>query len=432
MLAKCAIIEKFVDSSVFYIYADIYKDLINHECIQVSFLQRSSMEILFYRYGSICEADMINAFCQAGLNVLEDITEITEKLISDADRLSSVERVLKERHLLFVFSINFYPVIADICHAYRTLYLCQTVDSPVPELFSSSICHDTNRIFLFDYAQYEQFAPFNLNHIFHLPLASCTERFRRATDTITEDEQRAYSSDISFVGSLYNEKNPLNRITTLSEYVTGYIQGLVDSSLQIYGCNLVEQALPDNIVAEIKKEDSHFYCPRKPVANPDSYIAAHSYIGMEIAQTERIRTLNLLGQYFSVDLYTRSDTSVLKNIHIHGGVQTLTEMPKIFHLSKINLNMTIKPIQTGLPLRIFDILGCGGFLMTNYQSEIQEYFEIGVDLEAYSSMEELVDKCSYYLAHEDTRKKIAEKGYQKVDSLHTYPHRIREMIRYII
>lgn len=389
------------------------------------------MEILFYRYGSVCEPDMIDAFRQAGLTVLEDTTEITEKLISDADRLSSVEQTLKDRQPLFVFSINFYPVIADICHAYRTLYLCQTVDAPVPELFSSSIRHDTNRIFLFDHAQYEQFVPFNPNHIFYLPLASCTERFRRVTDAITDADKRTYSSDISFVGSLYNEKNPLNRITTLSDYTTGYIQGLVEAALQIFGYNPVEQALPDAVVSEIKKSDPQFFIPRKPVASTDTYIAAHSYIGMEIAQAERIRTLNLLGQYFSVDLYTRSDTSALKNVHTHGGAQTLTEMPKIFHLSKINLNMTIKPIQTGLPLRIFDILGCGGFLMTNYQSELPEYFDIGVDLEAYSSMEELVDKCSYYLTHEDERQKIAENGFQKVDSLHTYPHRIMEMIRCI-
>ena len=94
--------------------------------------------------------------------------------------------------------------------------------------------------------------------------------------------------------------------------------------------------------------------------------------------------------------------------------------------------MTIKPIQTGLPLRIFDILGCGGFLMTNYQSELQNYFDIGIDLETYSSLEELVDKCAYYLSHEQERAQIAQNGYQKVCSMHTYPHRIRTMIASIL
>ena len=150
---------------------------------------------------------------------------------------------------------------------------------------------------------------------------------------------------------------------------------------------------------------------------------------MQIAETERIRTLNLLAKFYDVDLYTLSDTSPLQGVHIRGGANSLTEMPKIFHLSKINLNMTIKPIQTGLPLRIFDILGCGGFLMTNYQTELTEHFEIGVDLEAYASMDELVDKCAYYLEHEDVRQQIALNGYRKVCEQHTYIHRIKEMIK---
>ena len=63
---------------------------------------------------------------------------------------------------------------------------------------------------------------------------------------------------------------------------------------------------------------------------------------------------------------------------------------------------------------ICDILGCGGFLMTNFQSELTDYFTIGVDLEAYSSMDELVDKCAYDLAHDEEWKQIAKNGYEKV------------------
>lgn len=389
------------------------------------------MKILFYRYGSVCEPDVIHAFSKSGLTVLEDTTEMTSKAISDADRLFHVEQILKTERPLFVFSINFYPVISDICHAYRTLYLCWTVDSPVPELFSPSVGHDTNRIFLFDYAQYETFFPYNPRGIFYLPLASCTERFDRVVDGITRADRDRYSSDISFVGSLYSEKSPLRAMSRLSDKTKGFLQGVIDASLKIYGCNLITDSLTDSVIQEIKEQAPHFFTLKKSLADSDRYVAAHSYVGMEAACTERIRTLNLLAQRFSVDLYTGSDTSLLKNVRTHGCVQTLTVMPKIFHLSKINLNMTIKPIETGLPLRIFDILGCGGFLMTNYQSELEEYFKIGVALEAYSSPEELIDKCAYYLSHDTKRQSIAEKGYETVSSLHTYPHRIREMIQRI-
>lgn len=390
------------------------------------------MKILVYRYGSICEPDVIQAFQSLGLTVMEETTEITNKKLSSADRLLLVESVLKTEQLLFVFSINFYPVIAKICHIYRVKYLCWTVDSPVPELFSKAICHDTNHIFLFDQAQHQYFSPYNPEHIHYLPLASCTRRFDQVTSSVSAADRRTYAADISFVGSLYSEKNPVHQLKRLPDYARGYIDALVEASLKIYGYNPIENAVTEELAQTVKSCSPDFYHLDDPVASPDRYIAAHSYIGMQAAESERIRTLNTLARHFRVDLFTRSNTQALQNVHVHGGVESLTEMPKIFHLSRINLNMTIKPIQTGLPLRIFDILGCGGFLMTNYQAELQEYFEIGVDLEAYSGLDELVDKCAYYLAHEDERKQIALNGYRKVCEQHTYPHRMKAMLEALL
>lgn len=406
------------------------------------------MNVLVYRYGSICEPDIIEAFKKLQLNVIEENTEINQKNLLPSDQVKLVKEALDKYHPMFVFSINFFPAIADICHIYGTKYLCWTVDCPVLELFSKSVQHDTNRIFLFDRAQYERIYSYNPKGIFYLPLAAATERFDKVVSTITEEDKKKYSSDISFVGSLYIEKNPLRKLREkLPGFVNGYIDGVVEASLKVMGYNFMEETITEEIVSALKKTDSHFYSPKDMVtdrlkvsslssdysesANVDisKFVAAHSYLGMQAAETERIRTLNTLAQYFNVDLYTRSDISDLKNVYIHGGVKTLTEMPKIFHLSKINLNMTIKPIQTGLPLRIFDIMGCGGFCMTNYQVEIPELFEIGVDLEAYGSLEELVDKCSYYLTHEEERRQIALNGYRKVKEYHGYLNRMVEMVK---
>ena len=389
------------------------------------------MKILVYRYGSICEPDIISAFQKLGLTVLEEKTEITNKRLSSADRLLLVERILKSEQLLFVFSINFYPVIAEICHIYGVRYLCQTVDAPVPELFAKSICYNTNHLFLFDHAQYQRFVSYNPEGIHYLPLASGTERFGKVIGSITSADRLKYSKDIVFIGSLYHEKNPLRNLKHLSAHTKGYIDALTTASLKVYGCNLVEEALSEEVISEIKQKAADFYTLKDSVENPDRYVAAHSYIGMQIAETERIQTLNILAQYFPVDLYTKSDASALRNVTIHDSAASLTEMPKIFHLSKINLNMTIKPIQTGLPLRVFDILGCGGFLITNFQEELTEYFEIGTDLEAYASMEELVEKCAYYLEHDDIRKQVAANGHEKVCANHTYIHRLRDMIKYL-
>ena len=103
-------------------------------------------------------------------------------------------------------------------------------------------------------------------------------------------------------------------------------------------------------------------------------------------------------------------------------------MPKVFYGSKINLNFTIPNIQSGIPLRVWDILGAGGFLLTNYQPELELYFDIGKDLEIFEDASQLEQKASYYLSHEKERAQIAENGYQKVKGTHSYMRRIQEMI----
>lgn len=385
------------------------------------------MNVLLYRYGNICEPDIISTFKGFDIEVVEICDEITDKELTSARRVELVSENIDRHRPMFVFSINFFPAIAEVCHIYKILYFCWTVDSPVIELFSKSVRYDTNRIFLFDRTQYDYFHRFNPENIFYLPLAAASDRFDRVLSNVSERDADRYACDISFVGSLYSEKNPFKNMK-LPEYVSGYIKGIVEASLRVYGCNFTEEILTDGCVKAIKENSDRFYAAKDSIVNPDRYVAAHSYVGFQIAETERIRTLNILAGYFNVDLFTESDCTPLKNVHVHGGVKTLTEMPVIFNRSRINLNMTIKPIQTGLPLRIFDIMGCGGFCMTNYQEELDDLFEIGVDLEAYGSMEELVDKCAYYLEHEDERMKIAGNGYRKVSELHTYRLRMLEML----
>ena len=388
------------------------------------------VNVLIYRYNSICEPDIIDIFKKMGLNVIEERTEMSRKNLLPLERVELVKEALDKYHLLFVFSINFYPAIADICHIYGIKYLCWTVDCPVLELFSNSIRHNTNRIFLFDKSQYEMIHPYNPEGVFYLPLAAATDRFDKVVSDITKTDKKNFTSDISFVGSLYIEKNPLRKIEKeISEFFRGYMNGVIEASLKVMGYNFMEECITEDIVSSLKKADADFYDPKDSVIDISRFVAAHSYLGMQAAEKERILTLNTLARYFNVDLYTKSDVSKLKNVHVHGGVATLTEMPKIFHLSKINLNMTIKPIQTGLPLRIFDIMGCGGFCMTNFQAEIPEMFEIGVDLETYDSLEELVDKCSYYLSHEEERRQIALNGYRKVKEYHGYINRMAEMMK---
>lgn len=389
------------------------------------------MKIIIHRYGSICEPDLIEAFCACGLTVIEDSTEINQKTISREERIRILGELVLTHKPAFVFTINFFPYISEICERLRVLYVSLSVDCPVLELFSLSIRNKHNRIFLFDYMQYQLFYPENPEGIFYLPLASNTDRWEQELSSVSEKERESYACDISFVGSLYKEKSPLPTLA-LDDFHRGLAEGIIEAQLKVPGCSLLDEIPPASLLSAVRRADPSFFSPEGCFTNTDPYVLSHYYLGMQVSALERVRTFLELGKEFSIDLYTRSDTSDLEDvpgIHCRGGVATHSEMPRVFRFSKINLNITMRSIQSGLSQRIWDILGCGGFLITNYQSEIPEYFTIGKDLECYESLGELKEKISFYLSHDDIRNEIAQNGWKKTREQHTYIHRVLQIMR---
>ena len=391
------------------------------------------MKILFHRYGNICEPDIISVFRSSSIEVMEEAEEITRKCIEPEERIRLITDYLFQDDYSFVVSLNFFPYISEICERFHIPYVCFSVDCPVLELFSDSVKNSWNRIFLFDYTQYMRFESQNPAHIYYLPLATNTMRWDNILSGLTSDDIRKYSADISFVGSLYTEKSPLSG-TCLPEKIQGYIDGVIEAQLKVYGYNFLEEVITPELVISLKSLFPDYPVIPNSFENTDIYVAANHYLGIRVSELERIRTLQAISSRQPVTLYTRSlsSSSFPQNMTVKGGVSTLTEMPKIFHLSKINLNITIKPIQSGLSLRIWDVLGCGGFLLTNYQSEIPEYFEIGKDLDCYESPADLQNKIAYYLSHEDIRMEIARNGYEKVKTKHTWAHRIAQMLQILL
>lgn len=394
------------------------------------------MKVLFYRYGSICEPDVIEQFHALGLEVDTLDIEITRKSVLPSERVSLISEKLSSDKYLFVFSINFFPSVSDTCNIFKIPYVGWVVDSPVFELFTKSIQNPCNRIFTFDRKQYEDLTRYNPSGIYHLPLGTNVNRWNEVINSITDKDVQKYGGDISFVGSLYTEKDPYLEISDPSDYLKGFTEGLFQFQKQIQGYNLIEKSLTPGIVSELKKKvPSAFAQNEQMVCNMDNYCAAHGILDMHCSSMERVENLCTLAEHFDVNLFTRSDTSVFKNyprLHAKGGVSTLTEMPKVFNLSKINLNMTIHSIEKGASLRVWDICGCGGFLLSNYQEEIAEYLVAGEDYDFYTDLGDLVEKCRFYLENDDIRKRIALSGYEKVRKYHTYANRMPAMFKMII
>lgn len=389
------------------------------------------MKILFYRYNSICEPDILAAFRILGHEVIEERTEITDKNITFAQCVKLVSDKLMNDKFDVVFSMNFYPALSEVCNIFKLPYICWIVDCPVMELYSYSLAKPYNKVFIFDRQTYEELYNVNPQGIFYFPLGTNVEKNNEIIKSIDEKDKAKYSHDISFIGSLYREKCTYNNIVDrLPDYVRGYLDGIIEAQYLIYGYNMVEEVLDDNMVNEFNKYATAYSFPELSYHNHKAAIA-QLVINSKVIELERYRLLGALSELYDVNVYTLSDTSDIPKVHNMGYAKSNGEMQKIFNLSKINLNMTSKAIRTGLSLRIWDVLGCGGFLITNYQQELMEYFQIGQDLETYGSKQELLDKVQYYLSHDEERKQIALNGYEKVSKLHSYVQRIEEMLEIV-
>ena len=389
------------------------------------------MKVYFYKYGSLCEPDFTEALKRIGLQVDEETIEVYDKTVTPSVCVPLVSERLLNGGYTFVFTINFFPWLSDVCQMLNITYLSLIVDSPVLELFSKAIDNRVNKIFLFDEMLYNEFAHYNPDCIFHIPLCTNVLRNMQVIESYKngthKESGRSYESDVSFIGSTYQEKCPFNE-AKLSEFDRGFVDGIIEAQLKVYGYNFIEEMLTDEIAERLLESIPDHYTFAEGFRGDNKALVAQYYLSVKVAEQERLRLLKAVSDSFKTDIYTRSDVSSMPNIHNKGFARSLDEMPLIFNQSKINLNITAKSIRSGLSLRIFDVLGSGGFLITNYQAELPEFFEIGKDLVAYESESHLKELIAYYLSHEDERQEIAQQGFMTVKKSHSIDTRIVQML----
>ena len=392
------------------------------------------MHILMYRWKAYNYRDIEQTFLLLGHTV-----DNIEQELGSYDVSPEFERVIEEKirgtHYDMVFTVNYFPLISNVCERTGVKYVSWTCDNPLISMYHESVFHDCNYIFTFDKTNYLEFRGMGVKHIWYLPLAVDTERMDALLGVpeevgrwkVAQDpEMQKYRGDVAFVGSLY-ERNSYDKIKNrLPEYLRGYFDAVMEAQLNISGANIVEPMLTTNILEQLQE---YFQLEKSEGSFSDlGLIFQTTVLGFKIAEIERRRALIELSKHYRVNVYSNSDVSDLLRIQYCGSVDYWSEMPKVFRMSKINLNFTIPNIKSGIPLRNWDVLGCGGFLLTNYQAEIPYYFKEGEDLVCFDGLEDLCEKVGYYLEHKEERKRIAWNGYRKVREKHSYIERIRTIL----
>lgn len=386
--------------------------------------EKRTVNILFLEWASFAGEDMVQVLGELGHHV---------KKIPFADRTVKAEKIKKQIELEmknavfdFLFSFNYFPEVSNACKETGLKYVAWVYDSPHINVYSYTVINPCNYIFLFDYAMYQDLKINGIDTVYYLPLGVNEKRLQGLKNT--PELQHRYGGDISFVGSLYSEQkhNLYDRFQNMLPYNRGYLDGLMRAQVEVQGYNFLKEMLTEEIIADMEKA-----YPTNPnsemVLSPES-IYADYVLARQVTAMERRKILERLSYIKEVRMYTYDRNAQIGRVKNMGSVDYYKEMPYVFCNSKINLNITLRSIRTGIPLRALDIMGCGGFLLTNYQEELFQYFEPGKDFVYYMDYADLERKVKYYLRHEEERRIIAENGCRKVRMEHTIRQRFNSIL----
>lgn len=355
--------------------------------------------------------------------VLFPFSATYETISHDPKTEKQLRTLLRKTVPDIVFSLNYLPVISRVCQAEAVKYVSWLFDSPCFQLYSITAPNPCNVIYVFDKEEYRSFHDAGIDTVHYMPLAVDVDRL---VPLLSGSAGKGYDYDVSFVGSLYMEG--LNyfpqMMSRLPEYTKGYIDALIGAQMKIWGYNFIQDLLGP-VIDDLYK--AYPVDPEPDGTEPREFFYAQYVINRRITTMERLELLMAAASGYAVELFTYMKDFSIPNVHNHGPVDYFREMPLVFRKSKINLNISGRLIKSGIPLRAFDVMGAGGFLLSNYQADLLDLFVPGEDFVYFESKEDMLGKIGHYLSHEEERQMIAKNGYDKVAAKHTYRHRVREM-----
>ncbi|NQU95340.1 MAG: glycosyltransferase family 1 protein [Candidatus Omnitrophica bacterium] len=82
-------------------------------------------------------------------------------------------------------------------------------------------------------------------------------------------------------------------------------------------------------------------------------------------------------------------------------------------------------------LRDFEAPMCRTCYLTGHTDEIEEFYEIGKEIDTYRTPEELIDKAKFYLAHPGEAERLREAGCRRAVKDHTWKERFKTLFKKI-
>lgn len=382
-------------------------------------------KVLYIDYKMYGKEDIMEAFEHEGYHVELCDAPLRYGETSEETRQAICAQMEKTQYDI-VFTSNYYPMVSNLCEQFGVIYISWTYDSPSIALHDRSIVNSCNYAFTFDSDECDHLRSLGVKTVYYMPLGVNPDRIQKLE--ISDRDRELFSAEVSLVASLYNEEHNLydRMAERLDPYTKGYLEGAMYAQKNLFGGFVLGEVLKNEEVLRSMYQAMP-YENGNSLADP-GFVYANYFLARKTASMQRLEYIREISRRHEMKVYTPGDLSGISTVCHMGTVDYQTDMYRVFQLSRINLNVTLPSIHTGIPLRAMDIMGAGGFLLTNYQNDFMELFEPDREFVYFTSLEDALYKIAYYLEHEDERAQIAQNAREKMWSEFTYEKQVQRML----
>lgn len=387
------------------------------------------MKIL-YVYGLSTEKNIVQTLRKLQCDVME-YPEVQDTSNMDEEKINALVAYVKEHGITHLMSIHLIYNVAVAAYWAGIKYISVIWDAPYLKAYTVMGTLDNIWYSAFDKLDAERMRQGGCPHVMYQPLSVNRENILAWKKRFLA--KRRYIHDISLIANLY-EDNAYDRcLDLLPENMQAYFRSIFEeAAFKWDGVNRVYGKTGQAILEYMK-----LVSPTLKINNPynveDVRYFEAMYLIRKLANIERVCVLNLLAEDHDVYLYTYSevDETLMPKVHRRPPVQVGEATSFIYAGTKINLNIALKGIEGGTTQRIMDIMGAGGFVLTNYCEETAELFEEDKEIVMFRTPEELIQKVDYYLEHEEEREQIARAGHERAMNDYTYEKKIKRLLDWV-
>jgi len=267
---------------------------------------------------------------------------------------------------------------------------------------------------------------------------------------IALEQTKRFKPDIIFIGISFNDYGYfLDELKKISQKVFAWIAGPIPVNAPIHKLSLIltsSQIYVDNfrkngINAELLNAAFDISILEQ-INNVKQDIPISFIGGLSIIHKERVLFLEKLVRKVPIRIWgyglkmpeNKSVFDFFRKNKLHEMYQGEVwgiEMYKIIKRSMITFNMHIAEAENiAGNMRMYESTGLGSMLVSDLKINVNEIFVDGKEAIYYASVDEAIEKITYYLKKEEERRKIAIAGQMRTLKEYNFENNTQKMLRY--